>query len=123
MTSRLHGPEGLADTAYPPGSDAPAIVDALARSRLARSRVSIRDLVYLAAIIGAILVALGWRWDTPGQSIRALEGRVTVTEKRIDTLSSQQRFTNYLLCTQFRRTDAASTPPACTRVFDSMERP
>lgn len=80
--------------------------------------LTLKDLVL--GLVG-ILVALGWTVTTPGKRIDKLEARVTHVEKTVDTLSEQQRFTNYMLCVNARRTDPASVPPDCAPVIEARK--
>lgn len=74
---------------------------------------------HVGMFIIACLAALGWTINTPGKRLDALDARVLRTEKRIDTLAEQQRFTNYMLCVNARRTDPASVPPDCAPVIEA----
>lgn len=69
----------------------------------------------------AILVALGWTFTSPNRRIAAVEARVTANEKAISTLAEQQRFTNYMLCVNARRTDPASAPPDCAPIIEARK--
>lgn len=78
--------------------------------------MTLRDV--LLAIL-ATIAALGWTITSPGRRIAMVETRVTAAEKDIGTLSEAQRFTNYMLCMNARRTDPASAPPGCDPIIES----
>lgn len=78
-----------------------------------------RDVATALVGLAAMIAAFGWTINSPGKQIRALDTRVTQAEHRIDTLAEQQRFTNYMLCVNARRTDPASAPPDCTPIIDA----
>lgn len=69
----------------------------------------------------AILAALGWTITSPGRRLDKLDTRMARTESRVDTLFDQQRFTNYLLCVQIRRTDPLAVPPDCAPIIESRK--
>ncbi len=67
--------------------------------------LSLKDLVLLAL---AILGAYGF--------VNPLR-RISVLEVKVSGLEESQRFTNYLLCVQIRRTDPAAVPPGCDPIL------
>lgn len=68
--------------------------------------ISLRDVILFVI---AALAALGL--SNPIKRIGALE-------QRVDGIEEQQRFTNYLLCVQIRRTDPSLAPKDCTPIID-----
>lgn len=107
MPERDHTVEHEARSRYTPDSDQ---ADAPSRwPRWLTRDVSPKDVVLF---IIAALMALGF--SNPIRRIAALETRV-------GGLEESQRFTNYLLCTQLRRTDPAATPSDCVPVFESRK--
>lgn len=86
------------------------------RARAWISRTTPHDV--LLAIL-AILAGLGVSILTPGMRLTKLELRAERVDRRIDTLAEQQRFTNYMLCVNARRTDPASAPPDCSPIIES----
>lgn len=86
------------------------------RTRAWLAGVSAKDI--LVGLL-AILAALGFTVNTPGKKLDALDVRVTHSERRIDTLAEAQRFTNYMLCVNARRTDPASAPTDCTPIIEA----
>lgn len=90
-----------------------------------RSDLKLRDVL---VAIAAVILALGFTFTTPRSQIRqlraadsALDRRVTANEKEIAGLREQQRFTNYMLCVNARRTDPASAPPDCIPLIDARK--
>lgn len=86
----------------------------------------------LVAIVGALTIltaaagALGFHTSSPGKSLDAVSvrvdsnvARITRMERRVDTLATQQTFTNYLLCVQMRTTNPALLPPDCAPIFQA----
>lgn len=69
----------------------------------------------------AAIIALGWRFSSPSSRIAALEVRVLAAEKEISALAEGQRFTNYMLCVNARRTDPASAPPDCAPIIEERK--
>lgn len=45
--------------------------------------------------------------------------RITALETRVSGLEEAQRFTNYMLCVNARRTDPASAPPDCAPLIEA----
>ncbi len=76
--------------------------------------VSLSEFLTALALLSALLSALGWRYYSPA----LIESRVTAVEHRVDTLSSDLKFTNYLQCVQLRKTDPMSLPPGCAPIIE-----
>lgn len=103
MTTRTRRDEAQA---YVPDSDASPTAGSRWPRWLTRD-VSFKDVVLFVI---AALMALGF--TNPMRRIAALETKVSGLEEN-------QRFTNYLLCVQFRRNDPAAIPPDCAPVFEA----
>jgi hypothetical protein len=111
---RIVETDGQAGPPYNPSSQRPRRRDrALA---LLTQDLKPRDVILAMA---AIVVALGWTFNSPGKRLAAVEARITKNEKSIDALTEQLRFTNYLQCVQLRRSDPAAVPPGCAPVIES----
>lgn len=85
--------------------------------------VTIKDIVFAVA---GLVAALGFSINSPNKRIDALvvnlagaTTRIDHAERRIDTLAEAQRFTNYMLCVNARRTDPASAPPDCVPIIEA----
>lgn len=72
-----------------------------------------KDALTVAAIVAAIIAALGFSLNSPSKRIDALDVRLSRVEQRADSAAEAQRFANYMLCVLIRKTDPASVPPGC----------
>lgn len=66
-----------------------------------------------AVLLTAAAALLGIRFMT----IKDLDTRVTTVEKEVGDLSTQQDFTNYLLCDEKRLRDPSSVPQGCLPIL------
>ena len=74
------------------------------------------EILAAMALVASLVAVLGWRIQSPASAIAALEGRVTRTEARIDTLYEELRFTNYIQCVAMRTDHPELLPPECAPI-------
>lgn len=90
--------------------------------------------VVIVSGAGAILVsaaaALGFRSDSPKETLERMNHRVdsnvvriTSLERRLGDLENKQNFTNYLLCVQMRTTNPVMLPSDCAPIIQARTAP
>jgi hypothetical protein len=71
------------------------------------------EILAWCALLAAAATFLGIRFIT----VKELDARVTAVEHEIDGISTQQNFTNYLLCDEKRLRDPGSVPQGCLSIL------
>ncbi|MFI5228386.1 MAG: hypothetical protein ACHQWU_04910 [Gemmatimonadales bacterium] len=72
-------------------------------------------LLAILALAATAADALGYRRTT----VNDLDSRVTLVEKRVDSLAHRLELTNYMQCVEMRRNDPSALPSDCAPIFEA----
>jgi len=81
------------------------------------------------ALVGAVLVILGWRYNPPSTAIAEevhtrriadslIDLRIAEHTRRLDEDENQLWFSSYLQCSLYREIRPASVPPICGPIME-----